>query len=500
MKIAFTASELYPYAKTGGLADVISSLANELVSLEQDVCLILPGYPALRAALEKRANDSCSISLGNATRYKLEYGVLPKINANVCLVVCDRVYGSDAKLYSTSPFNEFLRYLMLSHAAAYVASGSAYPDWKADILHAHDWHAGLAFHFLDQIQHEKIARVFTIHNLAFAGTFPNSYWKFVSEYLGELSGRHYENEISFLEEALISADKINTVSENYATEIQTERFGFGFSKLLQSRNRDLVGILNGVDYQVWHPEIDEHLPLRSYYFDHEEKAYQKSLLQQELGLSTDHNKILCTFTNRFAHQKMIDIIIESCETLDLDRFQFVFHGQGQEEYEVGVKNLAKKYSKSIRYIEGFNEETEHILLSASDVCLSLSRFEPCGLNALYAMRYGALPLVRPIGGFIDTVENIFEAKGAASGTGFFCPTESKEGVVDSLERIASLYKSKSLWRALVDNAKNQNFSWQKSAYRYLQLYKMATRKRTMIEELGIKKGVEKHGQHDRLAG
>jgi len=501
MKILMAASEIYPFAKTGGLADVIYSLTNELFGLGHDVKLVLPGYPQILEVFTPHKTGTPEVKLADISNYRIEIGKLKNLRADVFLVKSERVFEDSRKLYGGKKFNEFLRYLSLSHAAAYIAMGKNPINWRAEILHAHDWHAGMAFNCLDG-DCSDISRVFSIHNIAFSGCFPNSYWDLVSGVGNELSGFKYSKtqEFSFLEEALLSADKINTVSASYATEIQHKRFGFGFEEILAKRSRDVFGILNGVDYKIWHPEQDPHLPLGHSKFASEEKQFLKSRIQQKYGLSQNPNAVLCSFTNRLTHQKMIDVIIEAIERDSLTGCQFVFHAKGQPEFESALRKLHSKNQNQVAFIEGFQEETEHLLLAGADVCLSPSRFEPCGLNALYAMRYGALPLVRPVGGFLDTVCDEFSTAGNGEGNGFYMKAETADSFVYTMKRIQSLFKNTEHWTQLVENAKRQNFSWRHSANDYVKLYNLATRRRQMIAEIGTQYNQLEVSKTVRLAG
>ncbi len=498
MKILFAASEIYPHAKTGGLADVVTSLTNELRSLGHDVKIVLPGYPCLLNHFSPHAGPTPTVNIDNIASYDLIHGRIPGIASDVILVRSDRLYNTD-KIYGGNKFQLFLKFFALSHAVARISANKSTFNWSPDILHANDWHTGLCFHMLDMLGAKKVGRVFSIHNIAFAGRFPLSYRPIVENFAGGLSGSLFSacNEFSFLEEALLSADKINTVSPNYAAEIQTERFGFGFQNILKSRRRDLMGILNGVDYKVWHPEQDPHLPLKNCCFDAADKSEIKSLLQSNNNMPIRKDVTLCSFTNRMTHQKMIDVILRAAADADPTKFQFIFHGNGEEQYLNKLEELSAR--RNIAYIPGFSERTEHLLLSGADVCLSPSRFEPCGLNALYAMRYGALPLVRPVGGYCDTIRDEFSANSKGMGNGFFMPAESPRAMIHSLNQIRSIRKNAQYWESLVQNAKNCNFSWSESAKKYLTLYNAAIRKRNAIHEFGIAPTAPSHAAVRTLA-
>lgn len=482
MKILFAASEVYPLAKTGGLGDVVSALTNELSLMGHDVSLVLPGYQPLIDNLVVESVHRPAVPFERIADYDLLAGRLPGIAARVLLVRSDRLFQPDDGLYGGRQFSVFLRFLVLSHAAAAIAADQFDLNWSPDILHANDWHTGLAFNFLDSMGNHEVARVFTIHNIAFSGRFPLSYWRLIDDSCDSLKGtlNRLDNEFSFLEEALIRADKINTVSPTYAKELCTRELGFGFEKLLRSRRSDLSGILNGVDYKVWHPEQDPHLPNTELGFSENEKASLKQNAQHLANLPADAGKILCTFTNRLTHQKMIDVVIDAIHSGALSDFQFIFHGQGDTDYENAVRSIA--HLSNVSYLPGFSEATEHQLLAGADICLSPSRFEPCGLNALYAMRYGAVPVVRATGGYCDTVKDLFKANPTEIGNGFVLPASSSAALISTLHRIQSFYRQSTVWQAIVERIKNMHFAWSDSATQYLTLYDLARRQRNKSRE------------------
>ena len=482
MKILFAASEIFPFARTGGLGDVVTALTNELSMLGHDVRLVLPGYPELIEVLDVSSVHHPDLGFSGMADYDLLCGRLPGVASEVFLVRSDRLFSEGEGLYGGRPFSIFLKFFLLSHAAAAIADDRAGLDWTPDILHANDWHAGLSFTLLEAMGNMDVGRMFTIHNIAFSGRFPLSYWRLLDGELGQLTGSlfYQSGEFSFLEEALIQADKINTVSPNYAEEIQSRHFGFGFEKLLRFRKPDLTGILNGVDYKVWHPEQDPYLPTRGHGFGAKEKAAVKQEAQRMAGLPVDPDKILCSFTNRLTHQKMADIVIEAAANPELANFQFIFHGNGEARFEKALQLLSNK--ENVGYIPGFDDKTEHILLAGADICLSPSRFEPCGLNALYAMRYGAVPVVRPVGGYCDSVDNVFDGDPLTEGNGFYMPSETPEGLIAALLSIKSLYDQPTVWQAIVDRAKNMHFSWSEAAQNYVGEYALAQRKRGKARE------------------
>lgn len=484
MKILIVASEIYPVAKTGGLADVIYSLTNELYGLGHDVKIVLPGYPQIVENFEALSSKTVSEKISDIDSYEIEYGKISNLRADIFLIRSKRIFENSRKLYSGKKFNEFLRYITLSSAAAKIATGNNPIEWRTEILHAHDWHAGMCFNCLGD-ECDDISRVFSIHNIAFSGRFPLSYWNLVSDIGHELSGYKFSwaQEFSFLEEALLNADKISTVSEAYAEEIQSDRFGFGFQDILKKRRRDLFGILNGVDYNIWHPEQDPYLPLGGSKFGNREKSVLKSTVQQRFGLEQNDKAIVCSFTNRLTHQKMIDTVIEAIERDPFEGFQFIFHADGPQDIENSLNELEQKNKGRVSFVRNFDEATEHLILGAADVCLSPSRFEPCGLNALYAMRYGALPLVRPVGGFLDTVRDEFSTRVTGTGNGFFMKAESASSLVYVLKRIQSIFRNRPYWNLLVENVKRENFSWRHSAANYVKLYNLAARRRQMASEL-----------------
>ncbi len=480
MKVLFAASELYPVAKTGGLGDVAHALPCGLHRLGKDIRLVLPGYPQVLDSLRNwQAEETVYLSAG--LTYQPLLGRIDDIPFPVWVVRADRIYRTTSDLYPADPLNRFHRFLTLSHASAHLAAGGSRTGWRPDVLHANDWHTGMAFNMLDALSCDDVARVFSLHNIAFAGDFPLSYAALFLSETGPLRGTLYRkwDKVSFLEEAFIAADKIVTVSPRYAEEITGPEFGFGFETLLRRRRRDLSGILNGVDYGVWHPEQDPALPFPGASFGGDDKRAAKRLIQQRFGLPLRPDSVLCSFTNRLTHQKMIDVVMAAAERLAGTRFQFVFHGMGEPQYQDHLKALSGRYPEAIAYVPGFNETLEHMMLAGADLCLSPSRFEPCGLNALYAMRYGAVPVVCPVGGFRDTIRNEFSVKQKATGNGFYMDGETGADLADVLIRIERLMDDGPYWSQLVDTVKRQHFSWRHAAQRYVALYTAAIEARRL---------------------
>ena len=486
MRVLFAASEVYPHAKSGGLADVITALSSELCWLGYDARLVLPAYPQLVDAFLPIAPPTEARRINPHTSYTMQLGKLENVTAPVWLVFSERVFSTSRTLYPGNRLNLFHRFSMLSHAAASVAAGRNGIGWKADILHAHDWHAGLAFNYLDREDGADIGRVFSIHNIAFQGAYPRSFADLLErpETDFDFRGAPHSGRLCFMKEALLHADKIATVSENYATEITGPQFGFGFESILSARKRDLSGITNGVDYRVWHPEQDHYLPICTSSFGAAEKSALKKLLQQRAGFPIDGDKILCTFTNRLTHQKMIDVILDAITASNTTDFQFLFHGVGEKRFEDRLRQLQSERPHCVHYLEGFREETEHLMLAGADLCLSPSRFEPCGLNPLYGMRYGAIPFVTRVGGFVDNIHDVFAADGEKNGTGIYLEDLSADAFLRGLGAVSDLYADKERWRKIVDRAKRSHFSWRNAAESYLAMYQRALRKRRSVLTLG----------------
>lgn len=475
MRVLFASSEIYPLAKTGGLADVSAALPIALASLGVDVRLIMPGYPE---ALDKAADLKLAAQCGHdGALTRLLSGRLPDSGLPVWLVDCPALFKRDG-LYQNADGADWQdnhhRFALLARVAAKLASGDIVPDWRADVVHANDWHTGLLPLLLKRGTGAPPSTLFTIHNLAFQGLFPAGALgelKLPEELLGP-EGIEFYGRISFLKAGIRYSDRCNTVSPSYAREILTPEFGCGLHGLLNDRAADLSGILNGIDCEVWNPAADPFLPARFDAHVMGGKQICKAELQRELGLVVDADIPLVVSASRLTHQKMADTTLQMLPALMEREVQFVLIGEGEPAYERGFAELAGAYPRRMAARIGYEEALAHRFYAGGDILLHPSRFEPCGLTPQYAMRYGTIPVVAGVGGLTDTVRDANEqAMRAGTATGFSFQEQSADAMLDCLDRALAAYAQPFNWRRLRRQAMGQDYGWQASAKRYLALYR-----------------------------
>ncbi len=477
LRILFVSSEAYPLIKTGGLGDVAGSLPRALLDLQLDVRLIMPAYAV---AIEQLGETKILAQFSEgADTVTLREGLLPDSPLKVWLV--------DASGYFDRPGNPYLdsngqpwadnaeRFALFSRIVTRLALNQAGLDWMPDIVHCNDWQTGLVPALL-ALSAQRPATVFTIHNLAYQGLFPAenvqklglpaSWW---SHHVLEFHGQ-----LSFIKGGLVFADRINTVSPSYAREIQTTEFGNGLEGLLRHRSTVLSGILNGIDTEEWNPATD---PLLEYHYDTHNlsgKPSNKQALQTALGLSQKPRTPLIGLVSRLVSQKGIDIILDAIPSLVKLPLQLVLLGSGDRALEARLVALARQYPTKLAVSIGYDEVLAHRIEAGADMYLMPSRFEPCGLNQMYSLRYGTVPIVRNVGGLADTVTDT-SAKTLANGTanGFIVNTDNSLALLRTVKRALRRYRNKAQWQQLQTTGMQQNFSWQASAQEYLTLYRHA---------------------------
>jgi starch synthase len=473
VKILFATSEIAPWVKTGGLGDVAAALPPALRRAGGDVRILVPAYPALRKAFPDAAPLAHLPSPG---------GTLPAADLlgathdghDFLLLDCPDLYDRPGNPYLGPEGHDWLdnhrRFGLLSRVAARL-SGEATPlDWRPDILHCHDWQTGLAPYYLRFHEHGNRAKsVLTIHNLAFQGIFPpgvlDELTLFASDW--HMDGVEYFGQVSFLKAGLGHADALTTVSPAYAREIQTEAEGMGMQGLLRARADRLSGILNGIDTDLWNPASDPHLAAR-YDRDHlDAKAADKTALQRELGLEQRPDVPLFGIVSRLTRQKGLDLVAEIGDRLACLPAQLAVLGSGEKLLEVAYRGLAAQYPGQVAVTIGFDEALAHRIEAGVDIFLMPSRFEPCGLNQMYSLAYGTLPLVRATGGLADTV---IDAGDAQRGNGFVCAEATPGAIFDTARRAVAAWQDTPRWRQLQRNAMAGDFGWEGPARRYCELY------------------------------
>lgn len=495
MRVLHVASEVFPLAKTGGLADVSAALPAALNDLGIDARLLLPGYPQV---IERAANPS-EIARFNGLLgcgdVRLLSTRLPDTGVHVWLVDCPVLYGRKGGIYQNEDGRDWhdnaLRFALLNHVAALVADGSANTRWRPDIVHAHDWHAGLVPLLLSTRSGPRPASVLTIHNLAYQGVF-------AADELGKLalpndrnisSTLEFYGQISFLKAGICWADALTTVSPTYSHEILTPEYGCGLEGLLSERVACLTGIMNGADYRVWDPGNDVNLTHRYTPRQISPKRACKTAIQKEMGLEPSPDTPLIAFMSRLAHQKMPDVVLEALPALLAGDIQFALVAQGDADCERRFRELATAYPGQVSVQIGYEEALAHRLLAGADMLLHPSRFEPCGLAPIYAMRYGTLPIVRRSGGLADSVVDVDPNNikdGMATGFSFNQPTV--HDLIACIRRALSLYREPIAWRKIRSCAMRQDFGWSRSAQAYADLYRSLV---TAPAEIEIEQRVER---------
>lgn len=475
--ILFAASEAFPLIKTGGLGDVAGSLPRALLGLKQDVRLILPAYADVLGRAG-RLKSVAEISLHHHT-IRLLAGTLPGSRVPLYLVDCPELFNRPGNPYLGAdghpwPDNAW-RFMLFAEAVVQLATNQLGLDWQPDLIHCNDWQTGLIPAMLSRQVHRP-ATVFTIHNLAYQGLFP--YQTFLDlglpAELWHFDALEYHGQLSFIKGGLIFADRISTVSPSYAREIQTPEFGCGLDGLLRHRHAALSGILNGIDTKEWNPGTDPFLAHTYNRRSLANKAINKSALQENLGLQPNADVLLIGFVGRLVEQKGVDILLDGLEKILTLPVQLALLGSGQAQFESTFLDAAELHSDRVAVKIGYSESLAHQIEAGSDVFLMPSRFEPCGLNQMYSMRYGTLPVVRCVGGLADTVTDANAANLAAkTATGFAFSGDQGNDLYQTLRRACELYPNKSQWKTVQLTGMGLDFSWQNSAQEYLKLYHAA---------------------------
>lgn len=488
MNILWLASEAFPLVKTGGLADVAGALPRALIKRGHSVRLVLPAYQSVFQRLEAHSIDGKAPPLKrrgtlilDGREVRLWQSRLPGTRVIAWLVdipefserAGNPYVGADGRDW---PDNH-RRFYTLCQAAVELAMGRAGIDWKADLVHANDWQSGMACELLareDKEQNKPPATVFTIHNLAYHGLFSYSAlqelglppWLWQPDYL------EFYGQLSFIKGGLVFANRLTTVSPTYAQEVQTPEVGCGLDGLLRSRRHHFYGILNGIDTNEWNPKRDMHLTAR---YDHnqlEKKSVNKRILCERLELANVPDKPLLGFIGRMVEQKGLDLLLGTLpEFLARNEIQVVILGSGMVEYEEAFQRLARDYPGQLSVNLGYNEVLAHQIEAGVDLFLMPSLFEPCGLNQLYSLRYGTLPLVHAVGGLKDTV---IDGDNPEQANGFCFHSASTDALRSTIKRALSLYrKHPETWRARQLTAMRGDYSWDRSAAEYERVYEEA---------------------------
>lgn len=477
MRILHVASEIFPLVKTGGLADVMAALPPALVKRGLDARVLVPGLPGV---LKGIVGLKPLIRIGpvfGAAVVTISLGKMPDSGINAYVIDAPFLYRREGNPYVGPDGHDWSdnhrRFALLGWVAAHLASGELDPEWVPDVVHAHDWHAGLVPAYMAQNPGLKTATVFTIHNLVFRGIFPMDYHIELGLPVRKLTptGIEFHGKISFMKAGLVYSDRVTTVSPTYSREICTAEFGCGLEGVLRDRGDDLSGILNGVDYNIWNP--DDPVIAKSYSADNlKGKKACKLALQSELGLSSEASGPLFVVVSRLTSQKGMDLLLAALPELLREGGQLAVLGTGDGDLEAGFRYAASANPENVAVHIGYDEAMSHRFMAGADVLLVPSRFEPCGLTQLYALRYGTLPLVRRVGGLADTVCDSTEDNiQADQATGFVFEEASRHAIGARIRESCALYREEAAWRRIQRRAMAQDFSWDDSAANYEALYR-----------------------------
>ncbi len=473
MKVLHVGSEMFPLLKTGGLADVIGALPIAQIDAGIDARILLPAFSEiLRGVTDVQVVAHRDTFAGSMT---LLYGHFNGVG--IYLIDAPHLYERPGNPYHDANMQDYqdnvLRFALLGWVGCELACGLD-PYWHPDIVHAHDWHAGLTPAYL-AARGYPTKSVFTVHNIAYQGQFLARHmneivlpWSFF-----QMHGLEFNGQISFLKAGLYFANHITTVSPTYAREVTEPQFAYGMEGLLRQRHheRRLSGILNGVDENIWNPTGDQ---LLSAHYDHdslEGKAVNKRQLQLSMGLNVDSKAPLFAVVSRLTSQKGLDLVLDVLPELLALGGQLALLGTGDPELQTRFLAVASQYPDRVSVRIGYDETLSHQMMGGADVILVPSRFEPCGLTQLYGLRYGTLPLVRRTGGLADTVTDCsLEDLASGLATGFVFPDSDSGSLLSAIRRAFALWSRPELWRYVQRQAMGMDFSWQIAAKSYSELY------------------------------
>jgi starch synthase len=476
-RVLFVSSEVVPFAKTGGLADVVGSLPRALIKLGCEASVVMPKYKSISPEKHKMKLEikGMAVPMGmgemSADIYSTKLG---DTHGTVYFIQNDRYFDRDG-FYGTAEgdyHDNAERFAFFSRAVLEMIKNLS---WKPEILHLNDWQSGLVAAYLKsvlkgQAPFDAIRTLFSIHNMAYQGLFP----KYVLPMTG-IGWEEYQHEklefydqVNYLKAGLVYSDALNTVSERYAQEIQTDEFGHGLQGVLKSRASDLYGIVNGLDYDEWNPATDKEIPAQYTVKNHEKKSESKKTLLQELSLAYKPQTPVIGLISRLTDQKGLDLIAEIIQDFLSMDLQFVVLGTGDLKYHTLLSDLKSQYPDKLAVSLKFDNRLAKLIYAGSDMFLMPSRFEPCGLGQMIAMKYGTVPLVRKTGGLSDTVDNL--SLDGKKGTGFVFENYKSDELLFILRRAVEAFRQPKLWADLVQRDMKQDFSWDASARKYLELY------------------------------
>ena len=479
MRIVHATSELFPYIKTGGLADAVAALTGALADRGHELAVFLPGYRTVRAGphvAEAQSSHQFKVEMGDTFLSGEVYTLKPRAGLTLYLICREeffdrqRPYGTGTRDYDDND----ARFIFFQKA---VVELLRLTDFKADIVHGHDWQTSLLPIFLREAERRyevtlALKTVFTIHNIAYQGIFPRKSYALTNlpDELMSIDGLEYYDQICMLKGGIIFADLVTTVSPRYAKEIQTPEFGYGLDGVIATRLDDLHGLLNGIDTAVWNPATDQSLPARYSATNLKGKAICRAELLKEFGWSAKFKGPIFGMVCRFTAAKGLDLVLAAKEFFAKENCRLVVLGSGEKAYEELFQKLATAYPTKVGVCLRHDEAMSHWVEAGADFFLMPSLFEPCGLNQMYSQAYGTVPIVSNVGGLVDTVTDY--AVSPATGTGIItvaAPTE----FAAALQRALELFGQKPAYAAVQRRAMLRDFSWTKAVGAYEQLYMAA---------------------------
>ena len=487
MKILIAAPEVVPFAKTGGLADVAGALPKALKELRHDVRVILPKYKMVDSKKYDltKIYDGIKVPVGDKIELADIYeATIPGTKVPVYFIDNEKYFGRDG-LYQNKGVDypdNCERFTFYSRA---VLEFLKRLGWKPDIINANDWQSALVIMYLKTMYKDdpffsRVSTVYSIHNMGYQGTFPAEQIKITGlgwEYFNSGSLEFY-GKIALTKAGFVYADVINTVSPQYSLEIQTSEYGHGLEGLMKARAKDVYGIVNGIDYDLWNPAVDPYIVKKYDQRTISQKAVNKSALQKKNGLPQTDVPLI-GIISRLADQKGFDILAEDIENIMHLNLQLVLLGTGEPKYHELFLQMKKKYPEHIGLNLGFDAALAQLIYAGSDMFLMPSRYEPCGLGQLISYKYGTVPIVRKTGGLADTVQDGSprlphgKAGGEAGKTGFVFEEYSATALHDAIKRAIEAYKDKKKWKDLMARDMGLDYSWNASAKKYVELYEKA---------------------------
>jgi len=488
LNILFLSSEVEPFAKTGGLADVSGALPQTIKASEHEIRVMMPRYGSINERKSKLHDmirlKEIEIPMGpkpHLASIKSSFIVNNQIKVQVYFLDNPRLFGRSGLYVHPDTKKDYPdndeRFIFFCRGVLEVLKKLG---WQPDIIHCNDWPTGLVPAYLKTIYkndpfYRETRSVFTIHNMAYQGVFPKASFAktLLPPELMSMDGVEAYGQVNFLKAGLSYADAITTVSEKYALEIQSSaEFGAGLEGIARQRKADLSGILNGVDYSVWDPSVDDLIPVKYDIKSLDLKVENKKALLEKMKLPFNESIPVIGIISRLVDQKGFDLIGESLDQLMKLDCQLVVLGVGEKKYHDLFEKAARKYPQRCAAALMFNNDLAHLIEAGSDMFLMPSRYEPCGLNQIYSLRYGTIPIVRATGGLEDTIEDVQ----GSSGTGFKFKQYAAADMLKAIQRAVTAYRDQPSWRKLMKSGMAKDFSWEASAKKYIQLYRGLVRK------------------------